>query len=62
VVIVDKTSFGDPSTLLCSTSTLAALYRIDHSHASAAFSCGALICLSCVCHSDWQDQISDVAA
>jgi hypothetical protein len=62
VVVVDRPSSGSPSSLSCSTSTWVALYRIYHSQASTASSCGALICLSSVCHSDWQEQIPAIAA
>ncbi|XP_062167007.1 hydroxycinnamoyl-CoA:piscidic acid hydroxycinnamoyltransferase-like [Alnus glutinosa] len=37
----------------------ATLYRIGCSQASVAYSCSALICLSWICHSDWQEQIAD---
>jgi hypothetical protein len=33
-----------------------------HFKAFAASSCSVLICLSWVCHSDWQEQIAVVAA
>lgn len=62
MVVVERPSSGSLSTLSCSASTLAALYRIDQSQASTASSCGALICLSWFCHSDWQKQITIVGS
>jgi hypothetical protein len=62
VVVVDRPSSGGPSTLSCSASTRAFLYKIGHSQASVASSYSALICLTWICHSDWQEQITAVAA
>jgi hypothetical protein len=61
VVVIDKPSSGGSSTLSCSASIWATLYRIGRSQAFVASSCSALICLSWICHFDWQEQIAAVA-
>jgi hypothetical protein len=60
-MVVDRPLSSGPSTLSCFASILATLHRIGRSQASVAFSCCALICLSWICHSNWQEQIAHFA-
>jgi hypothetical protein len=56
-VVANRTSSVGPSTPSCFASKSVAPCSIDHFPPSAAF-WNAWICLTWICHYDWQEQIS----